>query len=162
MKHSNFDHILVVTQWNRNEYAGFEARELWQSESGQSWNYRKYNDNARAYVPPTEGIKLSCQCNLRDDNRKMYALECKIDGDMNMQSLEQSRSNISRLTKIEKKYTELCKKFGYPESFSKFAAYIAEIIGADLAETSQYNFNEYSYMDISTLEYKERKVLDPS
>src|SRR5688572_9154012 len=121
MKQTKFEHILVITQWNHHgEYAGFEARELWKSESGTSWNWRKYNDNSRAYVPPTEGIKLSCQCNMRDDKRTMYALEVKIDSDLNMKNLDQSRANLARLTKIEKKYTELCNKFGYPETFAKF------------------------------------------
>lgn len=158
---NKFEHILAVKEWQHNEYAGFEARELWRSESGQSWSYKKYNDSSKKYTPPTMGIKLYSQCNLHpsgDDNRKMYALSVKIDGDLNMRELEQARADLARMTKIEKKYTELCNKFGYPETFAKFAAYIAEIIGAELAMQSEYD-NEYKYLDLSTLEWRERKLI---
>lgn len=158
------NHILVISTWQRNEYAGFEAREYWQSESGKSWNWKKYNDTAKVYTPPTEGIKLYSQCNLDtkgDENRGMYALNVSIDGEMGMKELEQARANISRLTKIEKEYTKLCNKFGYPDTFAKFAAYIAEIIGAELAEYSTMA-GDYIPTDVSNIAYKERRLTHPN
>jgi hypothetical protein len=155
------NHILVITTWERQEYAGFEAHEYWQSESGKSWDYKKYADNKRGmYTPPTVGIKLYAQCNLfptSEDNRHMYAMDVSIDNSVNMRELEQARANISRLTKIEKKYIELCKKFGYPETFAQFASYIAEVTGAELAEYSNIA-GDYVSMDVSQIAYKERKI----
>lgn len=155
------NHILVIETWTRGEYAGFEARELWQSESNpNSWNWKKYNDNSRKYVPPTTGVKLYAQCNLypaSDNGREMYALNVKIDNEMNMRDLEQARADIARLTKIEKKYNELCEKFGTPNTFAQFAAFIAECIGAELAEYSNIS-GCYVPMSIHEIGWKERKL----
>ena len=153
------NHILVITSWEKNEYAGFEAHEYWRSESSNSWDYKKYHSGKGMYVPPMTGIKLYAQCNIfpTSDNRGMYAMDVSFSQDIKMRELESVKANISRLSKIEKKYTELCNKFGYPESFAKFAAYIAEVIGAELAEYSNVA-GDYIPMSVSDIEYKEKKL----
>jgi hypothetical protein len=156
---AKFNHIIAIDEWNKGEYAGFEARELWRSESGNGWNWQKYNDNPRKWTPPTQGIKLYSQCN--KNGQPMYALDVKQAEEMTMRNIEQAEANLKRLKAINKKFEELCEKFGRPATFATFAAYIAEATGAKLA---MYNrvIGDYSEVTISDIEYKERRLTCPN
>lgn len=153
-------HILAVTTWKMEGYAGLEAIEFWQGDGETSWSRRHYPVNLKRWMPPVNGIKLYAQCNLTDppDERRMYGFSCKMQDDMEMSKLDEARANLKRLARVERKYRAMCDQLGYPETFAQYAGYIASCIGADLAIWRESS-RSYEFAAVEDVRLLERKQL---
>ncbi len=153
----NYKHVLKVYQWTKNEYAGFEVVELWESESGLSYTTCQYARNENQ-VKRVNGVSLYCQCNRFGDNRKMYAMDVRMRDDVTMHEIDQREQDVKRIRWIEKKYTAICNRLGYPDTFTQFVAYIADVLNTTIVETSSYDSGDVCKLELYTLKSYEDKL----
>lgn len=158
-----FTHILAVQTWDHNygQYKGFTLTEMWQRVDGSGrvyWENKKDNSTDQKWNPPTRGIKLTCQTGGFSE-KNMYAFKCESSSEFDLNHLDEAQEAVKRLKRISAKLDELQKKYGYAKTFSEYAAYIADAIGAEFAEYDPA-MDTYRYLDVESLSYKERQLTD--